>query len=165
MFFLGLQAMFNPSVQQKKNLRKWIKALRSGKFIQARNTLEDTRNENKSHCCLGVACRIFPEIITDERTENHETRFTFKNGRNLAGSIPVDIFTDIFDFGTEAEVIQNELMKYNDGTSIAWGDSNFLEISNMLEDYLIGCEVFAEAEADEYEGEFGDNPAGLGAND
>lgn len=39
----------------KSDIRKWCKALRSGKYKQARGRLQ---NEN-GFCCLGVACKIF----------------------------------------------------------------------------------------------------------
>lgn len=35
--------------------KKWVKALRSGKFKQARHTLG---NQDRGYCCLGVACSI-----------------------------------------------------------------------------------------------------------
>lgn len=36
--------------------RKWLKALRSGKFKQGRHTLFDP--DTGGHCCLGVLCSI-----------------------------------------------------------------------------------------------------------
>lgn len=42
------------------NARKWVKALRSGKYRQCKGKL--TRIDRKgqtSHCCLGVACEVF----------------------------------------------------------------------------------------------------------
>jgi hypothetical protein len=41
----------------KKNIRKWVKALKSGKFEQTTGQLFDNK-ENK-YCCLGVACRLY----------------------------------------------------------------------------------------------------------
>jgi hypothetical protein len=38
----------------KKNIRKWVKALRSGKYKRAIGAL---RNRNR-FCCLGVACDV-----------------------------------------------------------------------------------------------------------
>lgn len=35
--------------------RKWLAALRSGEFRQAKNVLKQA----KGHCCLGVACEIY----------------------------------------------------------------------------------------------------------
>jgi hypothetical protein len=38
----------------QENIKKWIEALRSGKFSQTRERLADT----KGFCCLGVACEV-----------------------------------------------------------------------------------------------------------
>ena len=40
--------------QQKRNRAKWVKALRSGEYRQAKSVLTDGRG----FCCLGVACEI-----------------------------------------------------------------------------------------------------------
>lgn len=40
--------------EQKRNRKKWIQSLRSGKFKQGMNYLE----KNGKYCCLGVACRV-----------------------------------------------------------------------------------------------------------
>lgn len=40
---------------EKKDIKKWVKALRSGKYKQGYGLLET----DAGHCCLGVACRIF----------------------------------------------------------------------------------------------------------
>jgi hypothetical protein len=44
----------------KKNKRKWIDALRSGKYKQGKGRLktEDAILLTNKHCCLGVACEI-----------------------------------------------------------------------------------------------------------
>lgn len=39
----------------KKNITKWINALRSGKYKQTRATLQDAGG----YCCMGVACDVF----------------------------------------------------------------------------------------------------------
>ncbi len=50
-------------------VKKWLKALRSGKFKQGRGMLEN----NGYFCCLGVACKVnkleycgYDGILTDE---------------------------------------------------------------------------------------------------
>ena len=47
---------------KKSDVKKWVKALRSGEYKQARRDLckEDDSGEC-SYCCLGVACDIFVE--------------------------------------------------------------------------------------------------------
>lgn len=39
----------------KKDIKKWVKALRSGEYKQTNYTLQDKRG----FCCLGVACKLF----------------------------------------------------------------------------------------------------------
>lgn len=38
----------------KKDMKKWIAALRSGKYKQAKGELQN----EKGYCCLGVACKV-----------------------------------------------------------------------------------------------------------
>lgn len=40
----------------KEFAKKWVEALRSGKYGQARNVLKESRKNE--YCCLGVACVI-----------------------------------------------------------------------------------------------------------
>lgn len=57
-----------------KQMRKWLKALRSGKYKQTISSLQD-RN---GYCCLGVACEVFiPNPRRDEK-------------RYIYGSMPSD---------------------------------------------------------------------------
>lgn len=39
----------------RKQLTKWIKALRSGEYVQSRGALQNV----DGFCCLGVACKVF----------------------------------------------------------------------------------------------------------
>ena len=41
-----------------ENAKKWVAALRSGKWSQTRDQLRDIAEEPCSYCCLGVACEI-----------------------------------------------------------------------------------------------------------
>ena len=43
--------------QQKANRKKWVAALRSGKYKQGKGQLYD--NLDEKYCCLGVACDLF----------------------------------------------------------------------------------------------------------
>lgn len=41
----------------RRNVRTWIRNLRSNRFLQGRNALVHVRSDNTlEHCCLGVAC-------------------------------------------------------------------------------------------------------------
>lgn len=44
--------------QTAANRKKWVEALRSGKYKQCKNKLRKTDLEVIRHCCLGVACDI-----------------------------------------------------------------------------------------------------------
>lgn len=54
----------------KQFVRAWIKALRSGKFKQARNKLK----HGDGYCCLGVAC-----VVKARQTKKGVTAFTGGN--------------------------------------------------------------------------------------
>lgn len=58
----------------KRQLTKWIRALRSGEYAQTTHRLQD----EYGYCCLGVAC----EVLLPIKIRN---RFGF-----LTGSIPID---------------------------------------------------------------------------
>lgn len=45
--------------QQKLNRKKWIKALRSGKYKQGRQALCREDVSGNRYCCLGVLCDVF----------------------------------------------------------------------------------------------------------
>jgi hypothetical protein len=58
--------------------RKWLSALKSGKFIQTRGTLgRKTRDGKLKHCCLGVLCELnikaIKEVGWDEYTPTVKT--------------------------------------------------------------------------------------------
>lgn len=43
--------------------KKWVKALRSGKYKQAKEALVKGRGSSCSYCCLGVACSIMSKDV------------------------------------------------------------------------------------------------------
>lgn len=54
---------------KKEIAKKWIKALRSGKYKQGNGCLKQTDlKKNKTyHCCLGVLCEIYNEQMTKSK--------------------------------------------------------------------------------------------------
>ena len=57
-------------MKTKAFLRKWIEALRSGKYKQGNHTLRQEISEGEyTYCCLGVAVDIHPEacLVTDSQ--------------------------------------------------------------------------------------------------
>lgn len=45
-----------------KDAKKWVNALRSGKYKQTKQVLKN----HEGYCCLGVACDIFPQRKLNE---------------------------------------------------------------------------------------------------
>lgn len=60
----------------KKDIEKWVLELRSGKYEQGREAL----NEDNSYCCLGVACKVFIEM----------DKLEINNRGNIRYSMPVE---------------------------------------------------------------------------
>jgi hypothetical protein len=58
---------------QKRRVRWWIEALRSGKYTQTREVLCD----NAGHCCLGVACRVAIEHRLKVAVDNYSRCVAF----------------------------------------------------------------------------------------
>lgn len=50
--------------------KKWVKALRSGKFKQGTNFLKTSSKNKVSHCCLGVLCELYDQ----EQKRKHKKR-------------------------------------------------------------------------------------------
>lgn len=62
----------------KQNImKKWVKALRSGKYKQGQGVLKQTNGKNVTyHCCLGVLCELYNEDMTDKKKKTlKETRY------------------------------------------------------------------------------------------
>ena len=67
------------TAEQAENRKIWIKALRSGKYKQAKAVLEDSTTGGM--CCLGVACKV----LGAQRTPSDgEIRY----GKGSIGALP-----------------------------------------------------------------------------
>jgi hypothetical protein len=60
----------------KKDIaKKWVKALRSGKYKQGKSFLKQFNNKGQpKHCCLGVLC----ELYNDTMKKNHKKTISVK---------------------------------------------------------------------------------------
>jgi hypothetical protein len=47
------------------NAKKWVAALRSGKYQQTTKVLKRKNKFGESYCCLGVACELYQEEVGD----------------------------------------------------------------------------------------------------
>ena len=85
-------------------MKKWVKALRSGKFKQGRGTLKHyTKNGQAKHCCLGVLCELYNKQMKKskkktlvEKTCDNDSDFSHGYAR----------------FGGKKEDLPKEVMKW-----------------------------------------------------
>lgn len=61
----------------KPLLRKWVAALRGGKYHQTKNRLCTIDGNQTFHCCLGVACRIAKKAGLDVGILKNDSDVTF----------------------------------------------------------------------------------------
>lgn len=53
---------------KKEIAKKWVKALRSGKYNQGQGCLKQTTSNNKTfHCCLGVLCELYNDDMRKKK--------------------------------------------------------------------------------------------------
>ena len=89
-----------------KNQKKWIKALRSGKFKQTRGYLKNS----KGHCCLGVACEIFKKEL--DLTVSEGVGCTAFNNRRT--SLPLEVGIHLSMMGDSLVEGSSKLVELND---------------------------------------------------
>ena len=100
-------------------IRKWVKALRSGKYKQSVATLKDSRG----YCCLGVAC-----AIRANSTRRNDI-LKFANGYEDEGIVSVSEYAGIWLLPHKD---QRKLAAMNDGGGEEAG-ATFNEIANFIE--------------------------------
>ena len=62
-------------------MKKWVKALRSGKYKQGFGTLKQYNSNGKpKHCCLGVLCELYNNDMKNSKKKTLNT--TIVNGNN-----------------------------------------------------------------------------------
>lgn len=113
------------SEDQKKNVKEWIAALRSGKYKQGRLRLVDSYD---TYCCLGVACNLEP------LAQKQEKGFIFPNTDTFNSNFepPREWFLEKYGF-VHNELVMNKpvrcsLMGLNDTYSFT-----FPQIARVLE--------------------------------
>jgi|HubBroStandDraft_4_1064222.scaffolds.fasta_scaffold00027_30 hypothetical protein len=96
--------------------KKWVKALRSGRYKQTDSQLYDARID--AHCCLGVLCRVV-------RAERDGEAFIW-DGEIDALELPLPLLAHVGMDGAQ----MGEVAKMNDD------GKTFKEIANYIERQL-----------------------------
>jgi hypothetical protein len=76
-----------------KSVKKWIKALRSGKYKQGYSRLATGGGKDTEYCCLGVACELymkeFPEKLSKELSAFGNYSYYEEGGFPMTGGLPL----------------------------------------------------------------------------
>ena len=122
------------SIMPKEIKDKWIAALRSGEYKQAKHVMFDKVIDGGGYCCLGVLQHcISGKIVKQEMLETPsrvwlaEHNINFYDGENTCSTAPV--FHIIDDMGEEVEVWATVLN--DDGKSFEF-------ISHLIEEQIEG---------------------------
>ena len=109
---------YNFEKLEKGLKKKWIAALKSGKYLQGEQQLKQGRGETAKFCCLGVLAEVCG--VTNLREEGY-----FQKRRNIRGitKVPKQLIG--------AEGLPFELAQMNDKKG--W---SFTKIGNWIEKYL-----------------------------
>lgn len=117
----------------KELKKKWVEALRSGKYQQGTNYLKQ-RGESGviRHCCLGVLCEIMPprpdvsigeaQIEIESKFESGGEQIDAKSTTNLSTKLAVDLGLEEYDL---------ELISLNDNRQ-----ASFAKIARYIEDVI-----------------------------
>ncbi len=117
----------------KQIQKQWVKALRSGRYKQATESLLDDSGGIKLYCCLGVLCKLAEKakIGKFKQDEHGDFRFFSKDGKEIAENenLPKSVMkwaglTDNFGFSYDGKT----LIDYNDTE-----DYSFKQIADIIE--------------------------------
>jgi hypothetical protein len=115
--------------QQKKNRKKWLKALRSGKYEQTTGALKNSYED--SFCCLGVLCDVYKKDV--KAGDWNGAAFVDKDGACTSSVPPPDVVSwvglncDDGEYKTKKGKI-NWLPHLNDNSRMS-----FKQIANIIE--------------------------------
>lgn len=122
--------------EQRKNVEKWIKALRSGDYKQGRGHLKT----KDGYCCIGVACEIMN--VANAFSDLKQRFYFYFSGDNIEGRVLPNFRHDIspcywytFTFGSYAPP-QERLVNMNDSGGCGEPVYDFNDIADYIEDHL-----------------------------
>jgi len=97
---------------------QWIKALRSGKYSQTTETLQDSTG----FCCLGVLCDVIDPTGWNENSHRGSTEYP---------SSEILVHAEIYEGGSPSEGVVGQLADMNDEQQFT-----FLQIADWVEENL-----------------------------
>jgi hypothetical protein len=116
-----------------RNLKKWVRALRSGKYKQGRGALN---KNNKNFCCLGVVCEVaIKNKVKLKKTKNwSESKKSFTvHYDNEGGVLPIKVARWLGIDELNPLLKHQPASELNDQTK-----ASFKQIADLVEEYMIG---------------------------
>lgn len=138
----------------QENIRKWVDALRSGKYQQTTGKLSD----GQAYCCLGVACEVAIESGLDlakkpygdpSKNEEKSVEYVGPDGDGSGGELPNAVATWLgFTYKDDDEDRRFPLSdpylpspEHPRFTAIEWNDdekADFAKIADLIEQNYLG---------------------------
>jgi hypothetical protein len=131
---------------------RWLKALRSGKYEQAKGALKqldphDEGSEEYGYCCLGVICDITPEWNWETTQSGYLPEVlavpyfakTYENRLNVAGVFTFKAPAGYKDFNSNTRTdVYNQVLGYETEYEYRLADLNdngmtFAQIADLIE--------------------------------
>ena len=119
--------------------KKWVRALRSKKYKQAKHVLKtETKNGNVSHCCLGVLCELYQQEQKKVKKKILQTA-GFTRGTVSEYQVPADNLVYEFEDCTVALPLKvmrwaglhDDAGYFRKGFSVMGRDNSFESLSGM----------------------------------
>lgn len=122
------------------NAQKWVEALRSDKYKQARNGLHRVGPWSEGFCCLGVACDLYQREVGDLHVDSLETGWKQYDGNS--GMLPPKVQLWLGLTTSDGEFTVNDVPSAL--TTINDNGGKFSEIADLIESEPEG--LFGEPE-------------------
>lgn len=121
------------------NQRKWVEALKSGKYEQIQGELRILNYGGviNGYCCLGVACDLYDPNLWDDRHHDGNTGEPSDNVADWLGLHTTNGFVDLSDHKEEFEKILVDNC-YSDSFDTV------TELTTINDDYYVSFKGIAE---------------------
>ena len=109
--------------------RKWLKALRSGEYKQARNKL----NNGIGMCCLGVLCDLHAKETRGEWVRDGRRLYSYLGNQD---ELPSQVMDWAGLSSPNPNAGEHSLAVYNDGESGGVKRHDFKQIAELIKEHL-----------------------------
>ena len=116
-------------------MKKWIKALRSGKFKQGTGTLKQYNSKGQAqHCCLGVLCELYNQEMKKSKKKTlpekvYDNDYDFSHGYSRFGGKKDNLPKEVKDWAG----IKNSLGKFyveDFGNNLCLGENSLADLND-----------------------------------